>query len=324
MIQTLFGPPPEPTVLERFKQGVSKTRDQLVDQIDDLLQGKKEIDEEVLEELEMMLIGADIGVRTTAEILDDVREQLDREQLADAEELKTHIARHLLDVLKRAADEPPKPAAGPEVILVVGVNGTGKTTTIGKLAHRFRGEGRTVLLCAGDTFRAAAAEQLEVWGRRTSSQVIQQRSGADPSAVVFDALEAAKARGSDVVIVDTAGRLHTKSNLMAELEKMTRTTSRLIPGAPHQVLLVLDAVTGQNGLEQARQFTKSAAVTGLVVAKLDGTAKGGIAVAIARELELPIRYVGLGEQADDLMPFDAETFVRSLFETETPRSKRTG
>ncbi len=317
MIQTLFGPPPDPTVLERFKKGVSKTRDQLVDQIDDLLQGEKEIDEDVLEELEMTLIGADIGVRTTAEILDDVREQLDRDQMADGEELKTRIARHLLDALKESGDEPRKPVSGPEVILVVGVNGVGKTTTIGKLAHRFHAEGRSVLLCAGDTFRAAAAEQLEAWGNRTSSEVIRQRAGADPSAVVFDALKAAKARGSDVVIVDTAGRMHTKSNLMAELEKMTRTTGRLIPGAPHQVLLVLDAVTGQNGLEQARQFTKSAAVTGLVIAKLDGTAKGGIAVAIARELKLPIRYVGLGEQADDLMPFDAEIFVRSLFETET-------
>ena len=313
MIQTLFDSPP-PTVLERFKKGVSKTRDQLVDQIDNLLQGGKEIDEEVLEELEMTLISADIGVRTAAEILDHARAGLGRGQAAGAEELKARMARHLLDVFKSSGARLPQPAAGPEVILVVGVNGTGKTTTIGKLAHRFRGDGRKVLLCASDTFRAAAAEQLEEWAKRTSSDIVQQRPGADPSAVLFDALEAAKARRSDVVIVDTAGRLHTKANLMGEIEKMTRTAGRLIPGAPHQVLLVLDAATGHNGLEQARQFTRSAAVTGLVVTKLDGTAKGGIAVAIARDLDLPIRYVGLGEQVDDLMAFDAEVFVRSLLE----------
>ena len=198
--------------------------------------------------------------------------------------------------------------------MVVGVNGTGKTTTIGRLAHRLRQEQKKVVLCAADTFRAAAAEQLDIWGQRTSSDVIKQKPGSDPSAVLFDALQAAKARKADYVIVDTAGRLHTKSNLMSELEKMTRTAGRLVPGAPHQVLLVLDATTGQNGLEQARKFTESAAVTGIVLAKLDGTAKGGIVVAIARELGLPIRYVGVGEKAEDLMPFNAGAFVHSLFE----------
>jgi len=196
----------------------------------------------------------------------------------------------------------------------VGVNGTGKTTTIGKLAHTLRAEGKSVLLCAADTFRAAAIEQLEIWGARASAEVIKQKPGADPSAVLFDALQAARARHADYVIVDTAGRLHTKSNLMAELEKMNRTAARVIPGAPQESLLVLDATTGQNGLEQARQFTRSTGLTGIVLTKLDGTAKGGVVIAIARELGLPIRYVGVGEKPDDLLPFDAETFLQSLFE----------
>jgi fused signal recognition particle receptor len=202
----------------------------------------------------------------------------------------------------------------PAVVMVVGVNGAGKTTTIGKLAHRFKNEGRTVVLAAADTFRAAAIEQLEVWGERTSTDVIRQKQGADPSSVVFDALSSAKSRGTDYVIVDTAGRLHTKDNLMAELEKMRRTAKKVIPDAPHEVLLVLDATTGQNGLEQARRFTESSGVTGIVLTKLDGTAKGGVVVAITRELNLPIRYVGVGEKIDDLLPFDPETFINSLFQ----------
>jgi len=200
------------------------------------------------------------------------------------------------------------------VVMVVGVNGAGKTTSIGKLAHRYRAEGRSVLLCAADTFRAAAIEQLEIWGERTGMEVIRQKPGADPSAVLFDALQAARARKADYVIVDTAGRLQTKANLMAELEKMQRTASRVVPGAPHEVLLVLDATTGQNGLEQARRFTETSGVTGIVLAKLDGTAKGGVVIAIARELNLPIRYVGIGEKIDDLLPFDPEKFIESLFE----------
>jgi fused signal recognition particle receptor len=200
------------------------------------------------------------------------------------------------------------------VILVVGVNGTGKTTTIGKLAHLLGSDGKSVLLCAADTFRAAAIEQLEIWGERTRTQVIKTKSGGDPAAVLFDALQSAKAHNTDFVIVDTAGRLHTKSNLMAELEKMKRTAERIVPGSPHEVLLVMDATTGQNGLQQARQFTQSAGVTGIVLTKLDGTAKGGVVVAISRELKLPVRYVGVGEKAADLLPFDAEAFVNSLFE----------
>jgi fused signal recognition particle receptor len=314
MIQTLFGPPPDPGLLDRFKTAVAKTRDNLVDQIDELVQGKKEIDAELLDNLEMALISSDVGMRTASETLDAVRQKLSRRQLTDANELKTTIAEHLMGILTGVASKERPSPVPPRVILIVGVNGTGKTTTIGKLAHRFKKEGKNVLLCAGDTFRAAAAEQLDIWGERTQTPVIKQKAGADPSAVLYDALQAAKARGADTVIVDTAGRLHTKSNLMSELEKMKRTAGRLVHGAPHEVLLVLDAVTGQNGLEQARQFTETAGVTGLVLTKLDGTAKGGIVVAIARELGLPIRYVGVGEKVEDLVPFDAASFVRSLFE----------
>jgi fused signal recognition particle receptor len=261
----------------------------------------------------MTLISADVGVHTAAEVLDAVRDKVSRRQLEDASELKAQIRRHLLEILN-SADRPVLPVDGePEVILVVGVNGTGKTTTIGKLAHHLKAQDKKVLLCAADTFRAAAIEQLEIWGDRTTTDVIKQKPGSDPSAVLFDALQSARARRMDYVIVDTAGRLHTKSNLMSELEKMKRTAGRVIPGAPHEVLLVLDATTGQNGVEQARQFTSTAGVTGIVLTKLDGTAKGGVVIAIARELGLPIRYVGVGEKADDLLQFDPETFIQSLF-----------
>jgi len=314
MIQSLFGPPPEPTIYERFEKAVAKTRTQLVDRLDDIFQGKKEIDEDLLEELEMVLITADIGVRTTDEILSAVRDELSRDELKDPSELKAHLAKHMANILDRAAKSQPVVEAKPQVVLVVGVNGPGKTTTIGKLADQFKSEGKSVLLCAADTFRAAAIEQLEVWGKRTDTEVIRQQTGSDPSAVLFDALQAAKARDVDVVIVDTAGRLHNKAGLMAELEKMKRTAARLVDGSPHEVLLVIDAITGQNGLEQARQFTQTAGVTGVVLSKLDGTAKGGIVVAIAGELKLPIRYIGVGEQLEDLEKFDSETFVRALFE----------
>ena len=315
MIQTLFGPaPPQKGLFERLQKAVEKTRTGLVGRIEELVQGKKEIDAALLEELEEALIRADLGVRTAGEVLEAVREKVDRGQLADAAGLKAEIGRHLRAILE--ATEHPAREVGerPEVILVVGVNGTGKTTTIGKLARYYREQDRQVLLCAADTFRAAANEQLEIWGQRTGCEVIKQKPGADPSAVLFDALQAARARGVDYVIADTAGRLHTKSNLMSELEKITRTAGRVVTGAPHEVLLVLDATTGQNGLEQARQFTRSAGVTGIVLTKLDGTAKGGVAVAIARELGLPIRYVGVGEKAEDLIRFEAESYVRSLFD----------
>lgn len=313
-IQTLFGSvPQEPTLLDKLKAGVQKTRAGFVSAIDEL-SGRREIDADLLEELEYTLLGADIGVKTTNEILDRIRERVERHQLNDAAELRGMIKQHLLEILESSDRPMPRVAEAPAVVMVVGVNGAGKTTTIGKLAQRYKGEGRTVVLAAADTFRAAAIEQLEVWGERTSTDVIRQNPGADPSAVVFDALQSAKARKIDYVIVDTAGRLQTKANLMAELEKMNRTAARVVPGAPHEVLLVLDAVTGQNGLEQARKFTETSGVTGIVLTKLDGTAKGGVVIAIVRELNLPIRYIGVGEKIDDLLPFEPERFIESLFE----------
>jgi len=315
MIQTLFGSvEQEPTLLERLKSGVEKTRAGLVSRLEDALAGKKEIDADLLDELEYTLISADIGVNTTNEILERIRQQVNRKLVGDAAELRGLIQQHLLEILQSTEGPIPHVDEPPAVVMVVGVNGAGKTTSIGKLAHRYKAEGRTVLLCAADTFRAAAIEQLEIWGERTATEVVRQKPGADPSAVLFDAVHAARARKTDYVIVDTAGRLQTKANLMAELEKMRRTAGRVIPGAPHEVLLVLDATTGQNGLEQARRFTETSGVTGIILAKLDGTAKGGVVIAIARELNLPIRYVGIGEKIEDLLPFDPEKFIQSLFE----------
>jgi fused signal recognition particle receptor len=293
---------------------VQKTRAGLVNALEDAIQGKKQIDADLLEELESTLLAADIGVRTTEEILERIRQRVERHQLADAAELKSLIREQLLEILAASERAPARVTEPPAVVLMVGVNGSGKTTTIGKLANRFKSEQRSVLLCAADTFRAAAIEQLEVWGQRTGIQVVRQGPGSDPSAVLFDAVQAAKSRKVDYVLVDTAGRLQTKENLMLELQKMSRTARKVIPDAPHEVLLVIDATTGQNGLEQARKFTESSGVTGIVLTKLDGTAKGGIVVAIARELNLPIRYVGVGEKVDDLLPFDAEKFIQSLFE----------
>ena len=243
-----------------------------------------------------------------------MRDKADRKQIKDVNELKRLLKEELLAILTATSSQPLTKVDGtPEVIIVVGVNGTGKTTTIGKLAQVFRAQGKTVLLCAADTFRAAAIEQLEIWGQRTGTEVIKTKAGGDPSAVLFDALQSATARKADYVIVDTAGRLHTKQNLILELEKMTRTAQRIVPGAPHETLLVMDATTGQNGLQQARQFTQSSGVTGIVLTKLDGTAKGGVVVAISRELGLPVRFVGVGEKIGDLLPFDAKEFVESLF-----------
>src|SRR5271169_1399750 len=318
MIQSLFGSEPvpaEPSLLERLKAGIQKTRAGLMEKLEDAVSGRKEIDAEVLDELEYALITADIGANTTAEILERIRQRVDRHLLGDLAELKNLIREHLLEILQATERPLPQIAEPPAVIMVVGVNGAGKTTSIGKLTRLLQSEGRTVMLCAADTFRAAAIEQLEIWAQRTGADLIRQQPGSDPSAVLFDALHAARARKVDCVIVDTAGRLHTKTNLMAELEKMRRTAAKVIPSAPHEVLLVLDATTGQNGLEQARRFTESSGVTGLVLTKLDGTAKGGVVVAISRELNLPIRYVGVGEQLDDLLPFDPEIFVASLFDS---------
>jgi fused signal recognition particle receptor len=301
-------------LLDRLKAGIQKTRAGLMEKLEDAISGRKEIDADVLEELEYALITADVGARTTAEILERIRQRVERHLVADSAELKNLIRQHLLEILE-ATERPIATATEPPtVIMVVGVNGAGKTTSIGKLTRRLQSNGKTVMMCAADTFRAAAIEQLEVWAQRTGADFIRQQSGADPSAVLFDALQAGRARKTDYVIVDTAGRLHTKTNLMAELEKMRRTAARVIPDAPHEVLLVLEATTGQNGLEQARKFTESAEVTGIILTKLDGTAKGGVVVAISRELNLPIRYVGVGEQLDDLLPFEPENFVAALFD----------
>ncbi|HEV7796763.1 MAG TPA: signal recognition particle-docking protein FtsY [Pyrinomonadaceae bacterium] len=304
----------------RFRRAVSATRETLSERLDTVFQGRKQIDENLLDELEEALIAADIGVATTQHILETVRRGVARKQINDLEALKAAIKDELLKILRQSesqgvASETSVPDnVSPYVMMIVGVNGVGKTTTIGKLAQRIKAEGNEVLICAADTFRAAASDQLAIWAERTGVPLIQQKQGTDPAAVLFDALKASKARGSDVLIVDTAGRLHNKSNLMAELEKMKRVAGREVEGAPHETLLVVDAVTGQNGLEQARQFLKVAGVTGIVLTKLDGTAKGGIAIAIANELSLPIRYVGIGEKVDDLVVFDPELYVNGLFE----------
>jgi fused signal recognition particle receptor len=313
---TLFGTPKkkEPTVLEKIKAAVKQTKENFTEQIQDLVEGEKEIDAAMLEQLEAIMIGADIGVATTNDILKAIKDRMSRRTLQDPKELRGAIKEELRKILS-VNYAPPKeiPEGNPFVVLMVGVNGVGKTTTIGKLANRFQTDGKKVMLCAADTFRAAAIEQLEIWATRAEVPIVKQKANADPSAVLYDALQSAKAKKIDYVIVDTAGRLHTKHNLMAELEKMTRVAKREVPGAPHEVLLVIDATTGQNGLTQAREFTKSAGVTGLVLTKLDGTAKGGVVTAIAKELKLPIRFVGVGEKMDDLIEFSAEDFVESLF-----------
>ncbi|MCW5958530.1 MAG: signal recognition particle-docking protein FtsY [Pyrinomonadaceae bacterium] len=303
----------------RFNKAIAKTRDSINNKLDTIFESRKQIDEGFLDELEEMLISTDIGVSTTFQVLDAVRKGVSRQEIKDLDALKRAMKNELLGILhgskaKGVASETEVPETiKPYVLMVVGVNGVGKTTTIGKLAQRIKMEGNQVMICAADTFRAAASEQLEIWSERAGVPIIQQKQGTDPAAVLFDALKSAQARNADVLIVDTAGRLHNKSNLMAELEKMKRIAGREVERAPHETLLVIDAVTGQNGLEQARQFTKVAGVTGIVLTKLDGTAKGGIAVAIAKELNLPIRYVGIGEQVDDLMVFDPEKYVNGLF-----------
>ena len=296
----------------RMKQAVNRTRESLSSKIEGIVALTRTVDESTLEDLETALLTSDIGVQTTTEILDALRDRATRKAIEGGDELRTLLKEQLVAILRAPHTAVITPATPPKVTFLVGVNGTGKTTSAGKLAAWYRAQNKTVLLCAADTFRAAAIEQLEVWAKRSGVEIIKTRQGGDPAAVLYDAASAAKSRNISELIVDTAGRLHTKSGLMDELEKMRRTAAKLIPGAPHEVLLVMDATTGQNGLQQARLFTQSAGVTGILLTKLDGTAKGGIAVAIARELNLPVRYVGVGEQMSDLLEFSPEVFVESL------------
>jgi fused signal recognition particle receptor len=302
-------------MLQALREGLARTRQAAFGRIAQLL-GATEITPALWEELEAALIQADVGVRVAQELLDRLRERVRREGVTRAEDLRAMLKAELRALLK---DPPPLNLGRDplEVVLVVGVNGSGKTTTVAKLAHRFRQQGRRVLLAAADTFRAAAGEQLEIWAERAGVPCIGGQPGADPGAVLFDALQAARARGYDLVLADTAGRLHTKYNLMQELQKVRRVAAKAVPGAPHEVWLVLDATTGQNALPQAREFHQAVGVTGLILTKLDGTAKGGAVFAIARELGLPVRFVGVGEGLEDLLPFDADAFVEELFEDAT-------
>ncbi len=297
-----------------MRRAVTRTRENLSESIGGIIALTREIDESTLVSLEPLLLAADVGATTTSIVLESLRQRALRVGIEGGEQLKTLLKAELQKVLDGVARPIPHPGAPPEVIMMVGVNGTGKTTTTGKLAAYFTAQHRTVLLCAADTFRAAAIEQLEVWATRSGVPLIKTKQGGDPSAALYDACSAAKARGSQVLIVDTAGRLHTKTDLMKELDKMRRTAEKLVPGAPHQTLLVMDATTGQNGLTQARLFTEAARVTGIVLTKLDGTAKGGIVLAIATELGLPVVYAGTGEKLEDLIPFDSKSFIDSLID----------
>ncbi len=300
---------------DKIKQSLTRTKEQFVERFDEIVRGadapaqrSRPVDLETLDALEEALISADVGVAATDQIVSAIRQRRAR-----GESLRDLVKTEILSIL-RDAERPASNGQTPHVVLIVGVNGTGKTTTVGKLARFIKDSGKTPLICAADTFRAAAVEQLQVWATRAGVDFIRAQSGADPAAVVFDAIAAGKARGRDVVLVDTAGRLHTRVNLMGELDKIRRIASREVEGAPHEVLLVLDATVGQNGLNQAREFMEVAGVNGIVLTKLDGTAKGGIAVAIAHDLKLPIRYVGVGEAIDDLVPFSPEEYVDALFE----------
>ena len=310
-------PPDSPVrtgFLSRLRAGLGKTRSAMSEGLASLFLGRKTLDDDLFEELETRLLLADVGIKTTREVLDALTRRVKHSELGDADALYRALKEELLAVLAPSTQPLTVLRGGkPFVILLVGVNGAGKTTTIGKLARRMQGDGLSVMLAAGDTFRAAAVEQLQTWGVRNNVPVIAQQTGSDSASVIFDALQAAQARGVDVLLADTAGRLHVKANLMEELRKIVRVMQKLDASAPHEVLLVLDAATGQNGLAQARSFRESVAVTGLALTKLDGTAKGGSVFAVARELGLPIRYIGIGESLEDLRPFDAAEFVEALF-----------
>jgi len=299
---------------ERLKKGLSKTHAGFVTQIDRLISGKKEIDEALLEELEEILITADLGTDTTYRLINDLHQRVGRSELVDPQRVKEYLRDSVLAILKTAESPLDIDSVGtrPFVIMVVGVNGVGKTTTIGKLASRYMSKGKKILFAASDTFRAAAAEQLEDWAQRIGVNMVKQSRGSDPSAVAFDAIQSAKARYFDIVFIDTAGRLHTKENLMEELKKMKRIVGRQCPGAPHEILLILDATTGQNAISQTRFFNEALGITGIALTKLDGTAKGGIIIGITESFHIPIRYIGIGEKMDDLREFNAEEFTAAL------------
>lgn len=296
----------------RLKDRLSKTRETLITRVDRLVLGKKEIDDDLLDELEEILITSDLGVVTTQALIESVQQKVKRKELNDPERLKEYLQQEIL----RFLEVPKKPldfSQKPTIILVIGVNGVGKTTTIGKLAQRFKGQGKKVMLVAGDTFRAAAGEQLEIWANRSGAEIIRQKDGYDPSAVVFDAVKSSRSREMDVVLIDTAGRLHTRVNLMEELKKIRRVIQKEVPDGPHQTWLILDATMGQNAISQARLFNEAMEISGIILTKLDGTAKGGIIVGISNELKIPIEFIGIGEKVEDLQPFNAEEFVRALF-----------
>jgi fused signal recognition particle receptor len=327
-------PPPKETIqapektqktsfFTRLKQGLSKTRQNFTDSLASLVLGRKEIDDDLLDELEMILLTADVGIDATDKIIKNLTDQVSRKALKDPEALIEALKNQLEEILAPVAqplniDEHLAEQKGPFVILMVGINGVGKTTTIGKLAKKYQQEGKSVMLAAGDTFRAAAVEQLQTWGERNSVPVIAQKTGADSAAVLFDAIQSAKAKKIDVLIADTAGRLHTQSNLMEELKKVTRVMGKIDATAPHEVMLVIDAGTGQNALNQAQQFKEAVGVSGITLTKLDGTAKGGIVFALAEQSNIPIRFIGVGESIDDLRPFDSKAFIKALFDQTTP------
>jgi fused signal recognition particle receptor len=304
----------------RLTEGLSKTRDEMVGKINRLVSARGKIDEETLEQMEEILIGADVGADMSIELIERIRERVKTDKYATTEELDQLIRDELSNMIGGEEDPAHNPFAipadmRPYVIVIVGVNGVGKTTTIGKLAHHYKNEGYNVIIGAADTFRAAANEQLEIWAQRAGVDIVQQEHGADPAAVAFDTVAAAAAREADIVIIDTAGRLHNRSNLMEELKKINRVIQKSHPSAPHEVLLVVDGSTGQNAIQQARQFNETIGLTGLIITKLDGTAKGGMVFAVTRELNIPVRYIGVGEQLTDLQPFDRSLFVDALFQT---------
>ncbi|GMB08489.1 signal recognition particle-docking protein FtsY [Thermolongibacillus altinsuensis] len=312
------------TVTEKFKRGLEKTRNSFSEKVNDLIARYRKVDEEFFEELEEILISADVGVATVMELIDELKMEVKRRNIQDPQQMYSVISEKLVDIYRGGDEQPTALNIQPNgltVILFVGVNGVGKTTTIGKLAYKLKNEGKTVMLAAGDTFRAGAIEQLEVWGERVGVEVIKQSAGSDPAAVMYDAIQAAKARNIDVLLCDTAGRLQNKVNLMKELEKVKRVIEREIPGAPHEVLLVLDATTGQNAMSQAKTFKEVTNVTGIVLTKLDGTAKGGIVLAIRNELNIPVKLVGLGEKMDDLEEFNPEQYVYGLFASFVEREE---